>query len=69
MRDKQDERLKVLIGESFAKSRKTYGSPRVHADLDGERIGRNRLIRLMQGEKLVARVRRRYRSTTMSDHE
>jgi hypothetical protein len=30
-RDQKDERLKVLIGESFAKSRKTYGSPRVHA--------------------------------------
>jgi len=68
-RDQKDERLKVLIGESFAKSRKTYGSPRVHADLVGERVGRNRVIRLMQGEKLVARVRRRYRSTTMSDHE
>ena len=39
-RDKKDERLKVLIGESFAKSRKTYGSPRVHADLVGERVGR-----------------------------
>jgi len=68
-RDRKDERLKVLIGESFAKSRKTYGSPRVHADLVGERVGRNRVIRLMQEEKLVARVRRRYRSTTMSDHE
>jgi putative transposase len=68
-RDKKDERLKVLIGESFTKSRKTYGSPRVHADLAGEGVGRNRVIRLMQGEKLVARVRRRYRSTPMSDHE
>jgi len=68
-RDQKDERLKVLIGESFAKSRKTYGSPRVHADLVGERVGRNRVIRLMQSEKLVARVRRRYRSTTMSDHD
>jgi transposase InsO family protein len=68
-RDQKDERLKVLIGESFAKSRRTYGSPRVHADLVGERVGRNRVIRLMQDEKLVARVRRRYRSTTMSDHD
>jgi transposase InsO family protein len=68
-RDQKDERLKVLIGESFAKSRKTYGSPRVHADLVDERVGRNRVIRLMQEEKLVARVRRRYRSTTMSEHD
>jgi putative transposase len=68
-RDQKDVRLKVLIGESFAKSRKTYGSPRVHADLVGEHVGRNRVIRLMQDGKLVARVRRRYRSTTVSDHE
>jgi putative transposase len=26
-RAKKDERLKVLIGESFARSRQTYGSP------------------------------------------
>lgn len=68
-RARKDERLKVLIGESFARSRQTYGSPRVHADLAGEHVGRNRVIRLMQGEGLVARVRRRYRSTTMSDHD
>lgn len=68
-RDQKDARLKVLIGESFAKSRKTYGSPRVHADLVGERVGRNRVIRIMQSEQLVARVRRRYRSTTMSEHD
>jgi putative transposase len=68
-RAKKDERLKVLIGESFARSRKTYGSPRVHADLAGEHVGRNRVIRLMQDGQLVARVRRRYRSTTMSDHD
>jgi hypothetical protein len=42
--DRQDARLKVLVGASFAKSRKTYGSPRVHADLAGEHVGRNRII-------------------------
>jgi transposase InsO family protein len=68
-RDKRDARLKVLVAESFAKSRNTYGSPRVHADLADEHVGRNRVIRIMQKEKLVARVRKRYRSTTMSDHK
>ncbi|MBC7973767.1 MAG: transposase [Myxococcales bacterium] len=53
-RAKKDERLKVLIGESFAKSRQTYGSPRVHADLADEHVGRNRVIRLMQDGQLVA---------------
>jgi transposase InsO family protein len=68
-RAKKDERLKVLIAESFTKSRNTYGSPRVHADLVEEHVGRNRVIRIMQQENLVARVRKRYRSTTMSEHD
>ena len=67
--DRKDDRLKVLIHESFDKSRKTYGSPRVHVDLAGEHVGRNRVIKLMQAEGLEARVRRRYRSCTMSDHD
>ena len=68
---KEDDRLKVLIGASFDESRKTYGSPRVLKDLveAGEHVGRNRIIRLMQSGKLVARVKRRYRSTTMSEHD
>jgi putative transposase len=67
--DQKDARLKILIGASFAKSRNTYGSPRVHADLADEHVGRNRVIRIMQSENLVARIRRRYRSTTMSEHD
>lgn len=65
----KDERLKVLIAESFARSRRTYGSPRVHVDLADEHVGRNRIIRLMQADGLEARVRRRYRSTTNSEHD
>ena len=68
-REKKDGRLKVLIRESFDKSRRTYGSPRIHVDLGDEHVGRNRVIRLMQAEGLEARVRRRYRSTTMSNHD
>lgn len=68
-RDKKDERLTILIEASFAQSRKTYGSPRVHADLADEHVGRNRVIRIMRKRNLVARVRKRYRSTTMSEHD
>ena len=68
-RDRKDDRLKVLVGESFAQSQRTYGSPRIHADLADERVGRNRVIRIMRTEGLVARVRRRYRSATMSEHD
>jgi Putative transposase len=32
-------------------------------------VGRKRVVRLMQEEGLVARVRKRFKSTTMSDHD
>lgn len=70
-RSKKDEQLKVLIQASFDASRKTYGSPRILEDLreDGELVGRNRVIRLMQEQGLRARARKRFKCTTMSDHD
>ena len=41
----------------------------MHADLEDEHVGRNRVSRLMREAELVARVRKRYRSTTMSEHD
>jgi len=66
-----DRRLAVLVRESHDRSRKTYGSPRVHADLgaQGVHVSRKRVARLMQEQDLRARVRRRYKCTTMSDHD
>jgi len=60
-----------LVQESHERSRKTYGSPRVLADLaaKGEHVSRKRVIRLMQQEGLQARRRRRYKCTTMSEHD
>ena len=56
---------------SFKAGRGYYGSPRVHDDLLAwqTRISRKRVVRLMQEEGLKARVRKRYRCTTMSDHD
>lgn len=70
-RTKKDEQLKVLVQASFDASRKTYGSPRVLEDLreDGEKVGRNRVIRLMREKGLRARARKRFKCTTMSDHD
>jgi putative transposase len=66
-----DQRLAILVRESHEQSRKTYGSPRVHVDLaaKGEHVSRKRVIRLMRQEGLQARVRRRYKCTTMSEHD
>jgi transposase InsO family protein len=63
--------LKVLIHTSFKEGRGYYGSPRVQDDLVewGEHVSRKRTIRLMQEEGLKARVRKRYKVTTDSDHD
>jgi transposase InsO family protein len=70
-RAREDRRLAVKVRESFERGRTYYGSPRILKDLkaDDEHVSRKRVIRLMQEQGLVARVRRRYRCTTMSDHD
>jgi transposase InsO family protein len=67
----QDRRLRVLVRASFEESKGRYGSPRVHEDLIDlrVRVSRKRLVRLMQEDGLVARKRKRFKSTTMSDHD
>jgi putative transposase len=67
----RDRRLKVLVRASFEESKHRYGSPRIHRDLidQKERVSRKRVIRLMQEEELKARVRKRFKCTTMSDHD
>jgi transposase InsO family protein len=69
-REREDRRLAVLVRESHERSRNTYGSPRVQADLaaQGEHVSRKRIIRLMQEQGLRARERRTYKCTTNSDH-
>ena len=70
-RAQDDRRLKLLVHMSFTAGRGSYGSPRVHDDLVEwrERVSRKRVIRLMQEEGLRARVRKRYKRTTMSEHD
>jgi transposase InsO family protein len=67
----KDRLLRVKIRASFDTSRKRYGSPRVWEDLveDDIRVSRKRVVRLMQEEGLKARARKRFKSTTMSDHD
>ena len=67
----RDRRLKVLVRASFEGSKQRYGSPRIHRDLreQQERVSRKRVVRLMQEDGLKARVRKRFKCTTMSDHD
>lgn len=70
-RDRADEVLGEQIGTLFARSRRTYGSPRLHRALRraGRTCGRHRVARLMRGRGLAGRVRGRRRPwTTDSDH-
>jgi putative transposase len=68
---RDDRRLKVLVRVSFEESKQRYGSPRVHEDLleQHEHVSRKRVVRLMQEDGLQARARKRYKITTMSDHD
>lgn len=65
----QDAQLTTQIERVFTQSRRTYGSPRVHAELraQGVRCGRNRVARLMRQAQLIARCRRPHIRTTISD--
>ncbi len=70
-RAQEDRRLAVLVRAAHEAGRRTYGSPRVLRELRAQEIhiGRKRIMRLMRAEGLEARVRRRYRCTTMSEHD
>jgi len=61
--------LRARIRLIHAESHGRYGSPRVHHALraSGERVGRNRVIRLMRRDQLRGRPRRRFRVTTAAD--
>jgi hypothetical protein len=69
-RSREDRRLKAKIRAFHAKSRGTYGSVRIHADLreDGESCGRHRVARLMREDGLVGAKAKQFRTTTDSKH-
>jgi len=70
-RAQEDRRLAVLVRAAHEIGRRTYGSPRVLRELRAQEIhiGRKRIMRLMRAEGLRARVVKRYRCTTMSEHD
>src|SRR5258708_1008261 len=67
-RQLENIRLRERIREEFARSRQTYGSPRLAHAL-GCPGRRNRIARLMRLERIFARQRSKYRpATTDSRH-
>ncbi|EPX62663.1 Mobile element protein [Cystobacter fuscus DSM 2262] len=69
-RQVSDRALAKEVTQVHHDSRRTYGSPRVHAELRarGQRVSRKRVVRLMREQGLAARRRRRYVATTDSRH-
>jgi putative transposase len=70
-RREDDRRVGARIAAIVARSRGTYGSPRVQAELraEGVRIGRKRVARLMREAGLTAARRCRVPRTTDSRHD
>jgi putative transposase len=68
---RRDRHLRVRVRASHDASRRAYGRPRIWKDLaeEGERVSEKRVGRLMREEGVVARPRRRFKATTMSDHD
>jgi putative transposase len=69
-RSQQDQQLGEQIRQIHQQSHRTYGSPRVHAELraQGLRCGKKRVERLMRQQGLCARRRRSKLKTTDSRH-
>ena len=68
-RERSDAALAAEIRRSHARSRRTYGVPRIWADLAeaGHHVSRKRVARLMRHDHLAGVHRRRFVRTTIRD--
>jgi putative transposase len=69
VRTRADQALRGRIAAIHEQSRRTYGSPRIHAELkeEGTPVGRKRVARLMKESGLVGVSRRKSIRTTRRD--
>ena len=69
-RCQKNRRLLMEIKAVHSKSRKTYGSPRIHAELNesGHACSRYRVARLMRQNGIVSKYKKKFRVTTNSVH-
>jgi len=70
-RKRENKQLLKEIKKIFKKSRRTYGSPRITPALHdkGIRVSRNRVARIMRKNGIVAKMKRRFKVTTQSNHK
>jgi putative transposase len=70
-RAEADTLLTERIEKIHARSRETYGAPRVHAELrdEGVRVGKKRVARLMRAAGLQGVSRRKRTRTTVRDRD
>lgn len=70
-RKRENLKLTAHIKAIHEESRRTYGSPRVHAELcsRGMECGENRVARLMRENRIQAKHKRKYKATTDSNHK
>ena len=69
-RAKSDAQLTATVAAVHSRSRRTYGSPRVHRELlaRGVRVSKKRVERLMRENGIQGRTKRRFKHTTDSKH-
>jgi putative transposase len=69
-RKNNDMAVLAHIRADFATSNETYGSPRMHLELNenGVIVGRHRTARLSSENGMKARQKTRFQKTTESDH-
>ena len=69
-RELENQKLTISIKEVFQESKRTYGSPRVTAELKrrGVNVSKPRVAKLMRLNNLKSKVRKKYRVTTNSNH-
>ena len=70
-RFKENQILLAMIKDIFAESKERYGSPRITAELKkrGIKYNKKRIARLMWKNGIEARIFRKYRNTTNSNHQ
>ena len=69
-RAKRDKELLEKITKIHQENRDCYGSPRIHAELQeqGDFVSRKRINRIMRENGISAAQKRKYKSTTDSNH-